>query len=550
MTREQKFVLWGIALLGLVYFALFIPVNLTGARDPGMLAVFETDEYAQYPHVIRMLTPGDTVYQSIRNFAVYLHYYYGYPFYFFSALALLPLRLILGADWTAATPIIVLVLRQMLNVLPAVLAAGLLTWVQTRFKPAWLALSLFAFLLAVPAVVVNDFWWHPDGLLLVFVALTFYFLDRDQLRFGRNFYFAAAAVGLATGAKHLGLFFFLAVPVYILYGIFEKKISLGRAIAAAALFVVVLALTIVITNPLLLLPQERAEIIATQRLQWQQSTQGYWTVNPDTYFSLGQYPEDFRKHYGEILFILLALVALGLGIYQRKRRLISLVTLAWIVPFMSYFLFVATTRRTHYFIPVILPLFAALVNLFPAVGSSLKSRVPGGQPRSEQILWIGRWAALMLIVFQAAEFLWQDALLYREQAGRERTSLSLQFTDQMEPAVLDRIVLNRLLVVYHDWKVYVPEEPSRRIEMLWDLANYDAIAEINPDVILLERGNVEMFSPASFLENALNPGNAAALHKFYGDAARGSLQGYTLVYQDGFALAFVQNGLYQAFFKP
>jgi len=92
MNQTQKKTFRILLIIGAVYFAAFIAPNLTGAREPEMLSVFEIDEYAQYSHAIRMLTPGETLYQTARNFLIYLHYFYGYPFYFFSALALLPLK--------------------------------------------------------------------------------------------------------------------------------------------------------------------------------------------------------------------------------------------------------------------------------------------------------------------------------------------------------------------------------------------------------------------------------------------------------------------------
>ena len=88
MSPTQKKILKILLVLSGVYFVLFIFPNLTGAQDPNMLSIFEIDEYAQYPHAIAMLIPGPTLYQTIRNFLIYLHYFYGYPFYFFSALAI------------------------------------------------------------------------------------------------------------------------------------------------------------------------------------------------------------------------------------------------------------------------------------------------------------------------------------------------------------------------------------------------------------------------------------------------------------------------------
>jgi hypothetical protein len=57
MEKNQRITCAFIILIGLVYFCLLIPANLTGAADPEMLSVFEVEIYAQYPHVIQMLTP-------------------------------------------------------------------------------------------------------------------------------------------------------------------------------------------------------------------------------------------------------------------------------------------------------------------------------------------------------------------------------------------------------------------------------------------------------------------------------------------------------------
>ncbi len=115
-----------LLLLGLSIFLFILLVfpNATGAKDINMVAVFEIDEFAQYPHLLRMLTRGDTLYQTIRNFVVYLHYFYGYPFYFFSALAALPVRLIYGSDWVNHTQTILTVLRQLISVLPMLISIG------------------------------------------------------------------------------------------------------------------------------------------------------------------------------------------------------------------------------------------------------------------------------------------------------------------------------------------------------------------------------------------------------------------------------------------
>ena len=59
--NKKKTTVWILILIGILCFCALIPANLTGAETPEMLEVFEVDEYAQYGHVIRMLTPGGSL---------------------------------------------------------------------------------------------------------------------------------------------------------------------------------------------------------------------------------------------------------------------------------------------------------------------------------------------------------------------------------------------------------------------------------------------------------------------------------------------------------
>ncbi|NMC81075.1 MAG: hypothetical protein GYA59_17070 [Chloroflexi bacterium] len=547
MNAQQKKIFLVLLLLSALYFVLFISPNLTGAQDANMLSVFEVDEYAQYPNVIRMLTPGDTFYQSIRNFAVYEHYFYGYPFYFFSALVLFPLKWITGAGWVNNTPLIVATLRQMINVLPMIISLLLLVFIQTRFKSWWRSLGLFILLLSVPVIIVNNLWWHPDSLVFLFVVLTFFFLDRDDLRFGWNFYLAAAACGLAVGTKYLGAFFVLAIPLYLIWGIAARTLTWLRGVLLGALFVVVMAAAVVISNPLLLLPIERGEIIATQVWQFQQTSVGIILANTEPLFKLGEYPEDLRVHYGEWFFMLLALIGLVIGLVRPQKRRLNALILAWMVPF-TITIAMMGTRRTHYFLPVLLPLFSTLINYFPSGGFSLdglKNRPALGTALRRLV----PAAAAVIIGVQFVLFLRTDANIYATQLNRENDAPSIASYRQMDQQVFSRLE-GLHLTIYHDWRIYLPPHSGLREEMNWDMATYPYIQELSPDLILLERENVALFSEADVVQKAVNPGNMQLIHEFYRDAGEDQLPGYHLVYHDHFGYALVKQDLYQKYFQP
>src|SRR5687768_11229175 len=93
MTSTQKRIFGILVLISILYFTVFIFPNNTGAHDQMMISLFEPDEFAQYPIVMKMLTPHAELDKTILNFIAYRHYYYGSPFYFSSALLLLPIKL-------------------------------------------------------------------------------------------------------------------------------------------------------------------------------------------------------------------------------------------------------------------------------------------------------------------------------------------------------------------------------------------------------------------------------------------------------------------------
>jgi hypothetical protein len=226
MSTTQKWIILLIGVVGVLYFLAFIPANLQGAESEAMLARTGIDEPVLYGPLVRMLTPAKDWTDLFARWVLYGEYHYGYPYYFLSAVAVLPVRLAAGELFTNYTWLNLLLLRQMISVLPMIVAAGLLVFVQTRFKSWTAAVALFLFILSMRAVVRQNIqWWHPDALAILAVVLTIFFLERDRLRFGRNFYLGAAACGLATGIKLAGVWFFLTVAMVLLLGLINRTLT-------------------------------------------------------------------------------------------------------------------------------------------------------------------------------------------------------------------------------------------------------------------------------------------------------------------------------------
>lgn len=406
-----------IFLIGLMAFLLYIIPNAQGIRDEHMLSILSQDESIQYPYLVHMLTPGATFFETLKNFISYQHYYYGYLFYLFSALAVLPVRILFSNSFGAMTQVNLLVLRQMVSVLPTLAAAGLLTWLQTRFHSMWKSIVLFVFLLLVPALLLNNLWfWHPDGLVLLGVALTLYFLDRDQYQLGRNFYLAAVACGATAAVKVIGFFFFLAVIIYLMLTVYRRKLSLANFFRPALFFLLIVVAVFVLFNPLLLIPQTRAQILRVQIEQNYFVTHGW--ENEDAYATgLGAWLPYLTQWYALPLFSVFLLFSLGWACWKERQDAIHWVILGWIIPYSLYLIFFVATKPTHYWLPTFIPLLSNAIVMVP--DELLSRRLDFRQ----KVTWLAL-VAFGLLGFQSADFIKKDALLVRRTLDKERLLLA------------------------------------------------------------------------------------------------------------------------------
>ena len=541
---KKQVAIIGLVLLGLAYFIVMIVPNQTGAADATMLSAFEHDEFAQYPNVIHMLQQGDNPYQTLRNFLIYQHYYYGYPFYFFSAIVLLPVKWIIGADWTSSTQLIVTVLRQMINVLPMLLAALLLVIAQVRSNKPWKAWITFLLLLTLPAVIGNDLWWHPDSLLTLFSVLTILFLILDDGKFGKYFYFSAITCALAIGAKILGVLFILTYASYLVYGLATKKASLRKVLISAMLFLLALIASVIISNPLLALPIERGEIIATFKANLSQSSEGFWIAGNGMSDKFGSLLNMIKENYGGVILFLVSVGTTIYGLFNQEKRIKNLVILTWAIGYLGYFFFFASTLRSHYLIPAILPLYSTLLDVIP------ESPWPSLKNKKGRVVETGITLILLLFVGVAIGMnIWKSIGTIQQTTQREETSGSLALFKVFQEEILPEIPEGEPLVIYRDWRAYVADNPHWRVLYNWDLANYDYLNENDPDILFIEKDNVLYFSDDAKLSEALDRELMQRMNQFYSDVLDEQVTGYHLLEKSSFGYIFVSDELFTSFFQ-
>jgi hypothetical protein len=539
LTRQQKKTLAILVILAVTYFLLFIPPNSVGAQDRNMLTVFEIDEYAQYLPLIRMLGGGESIKESLKPFVFYNHYYYGAPFYYTSALLVLPLK-ILGLYTTSN---IMLVLRQFVGVLPMILAVLILVYVQTRYENLWRSLFLFLFLLSVPAVVKNDLWWHADSLTILFIAATFFFLDRDDLRFGRDFHYAAVACGLAAGTKLLGLFFFITIPTYIAWGYFSKKIDLKMSFVRGIQFVAIMVVAFFLVNPQFFYAGPRNTALSTMQGQAEAMAFG-WDVAYTK--GLASWIEALTGYYGTGIVLGFAFLILVWGVIRGPNRLLNTLTLTWVVPFSLYLFFFIVIKPFHFFLPVALPLYASVANIFPVLNRKTFTHSRGN--KSKLIAGVG---ALLLAAF-AYQFVldvWPDVKIYQEHLYREENHPAIAFFSTLEEEYLNRIPLDLQLRVDHDRFIYIPVSSRWKTQVIYSITDYETIQGKKFDLLIFSRQRIIDYLQPSILETAEDKEKMMRTQALYNDVINNQVKGYHLLFENEFGIAFISDALFQEYFE-
>lgn len=391
-TQHRVFLV--LSIIGLVYFCIFIPLNSLGWNDPSRNFMSGVDEGIQYPIAVQTLTTGDTFASTVYHVMVNESDVYGHPYVTLESLILLPSRLIYGPTFGDQVQLNLFLLRQFINVLPIVLSMFLLVYLFTRFRSMWQSIALFILLLTIPGVVkFNIRFLHPDSLILLLIVLTIFFLQRDQFRFKKNFYLAAVTCSLAAVIKLWGFFFFLAILVYLLYGLIRKSLTFRQMALAGTGFILVMIVTGLLSNPGLLVPTVFKELIAGLTGQITNRTVGYADLGSNTIYNkdFATWMTFFQTFYLRDFYFYISSACLILASFWGKNRLHALMTLMWCLVVLVFMVNFLAAKSYWYMMELLVPLYPAPF-LLPALVTEIKSPAQPkiiNNPLITRVLWGG-----------------------------------------------------------------------------------------------------------------------------------------------------------------
>jgi hypothetical protein len=528
MDKMQKRNFRWLLVIAAAFFILFIFPNLKASQNPAMVQVFEPDEASPLPFLFHMIKPGESLAQTLKNFIFYDYYPYGFVYFAYSALVILPLQ------WLGLlenTTLVMVVLRQMVSVLPLLAALLILVYLQDEFR-TYRSFLIFGVLAAVPAVIQNNLWWHPDGLATLFVTLTLFFLVRDRLRFGGNFILAAVTCGLATATKLIGVYFFLSIALVLALGLIQKRINLWKAFKMGLVFLLVMAATYFVASPFLLSHWARTEFITTMKVQREAIASGYGIVYAK---GLAAAWPIVHQYYGELVFLLVGIGCMLWGVFRGSRKLTYALILTWFIP-LSVTTFFLTHMKFQYWMPVALPMISCLALILPEkVSSGHKLPVKN---------WV-QLALMLLLAIQVGLFVAADKGIYREKLHRGINDPAILFYDSIADSL--NPVQNLPLKIEMDSRVYLPAKGSWTVDINYDLLNYPRVQDNQYDVLILMQQTIRDYLNPNAV--GIDAAEFSQSQQFYRDADQSRVKGFKLLYQNDFGKIFISDDLYQVYYQ-
>lgn len=368
LSGIQKKSLPVLLLLSLIYLLVLLPSNINGTRDAEDFKAYGGDEVVIYPILQAVADPGENYSQWLYHHYIHEDYHYGYPFYAVSYAVLLPFRVILGQDFMQRIDLTVPVLRIMVSVVPLMLGCLILVFLTTRFDHPLLSAAVYLFLLTAPGSLQNNQgFWHPDGLNFFFVCAALYFLQRDRLRLGQNFYICAFFVGLSAATRLFGFFFFLAVFVCLLGAALKNRLPLKTLIRKGLLFLLVMFGTILWSSPFLFRADARQNMTAILTEKTGEMSTGYNAdfSDPKNDYRPGWdawYPA-FEDHFTEMYCFFFLIASLITACFIGREPWTFRIIFLWWVVLAVYLIWFVAVKSTQYVLPMMLPLMSCIFAL-------------------------------------------------------------------------------------------------------------------------------------------------------------------------------------------
>jgi len=161
-------------------------------------------------------------------------------------------------------------------------------------------------------------------------------------------------------------------------------------------FVLVMSLTIVVSNPFLFYGTQREKLARVQSDKQQELSNGYPDNNPDYQKGPQFWEWTLNRMYGPTPLLLLLAAGLVAGCIWGKQRYPNRLFLLWSIPLTVYLFYFVAPKPDHYWLPVMLPLFSSAAVPFQLLDGLRKS---AATPRIRLAACFGLALCAALVVY-------------------------------------------------------------------------------------------------------------------------------------------------------
>ncbi len=370
LMPAQRLTLTVMLVIILVVFVAYGFVNWRGADDYEAFFRQSSDEAVMYPILMDSMKPGDDLRATLYHIFIYEDYHYGYPFYALSQLVLLPVKWLTGDGFERNLQVNMLLLRQVTSVLPLLLAALVVVYLADRLRSFWRSVLLLILLLTMSGMDgYNRQFWHPDGLNALFIVLVIFFLRRDALRFGCNFYLAAVFCGLSISTRVYGAFFVLSVGGYLLYAVLTRSVTLRQGFGRGLLFVALMLLVVFLSSPYLFEAGARTKLAAIFDEKQVEMAIGYAEPDVDNIYRTGWevWLPFFDTQFTANWFSAFLALSILSGMFLSREKVFYGVLLGWVIMLGGYLVYFVAVKSSQYMIPLFLPFSGGVYGIYDSL---------------------------------------------------------------------------------------------------------------------------------------------------------------------------------------
>ena len=329
---------------------VFVILNLQNTSLT-YLSIHQIDEWAFFGSLNKMYIGFTDI--DIRQYFSHGFLSYGHIFWAINFLVALPAFLLEEFE-------LVIFTSRMISALFAILSLFIIYKLSTKYSGKAVALLVSLLGLTFPGFWLNGTWIHPDWMMIFFLLLSIYFLDKDRFTYSKYFNYAiiAYAVAVATKVQAISM-----LPIMIFYIMLfrAKRYEYIKEIIKNGLKVLIVTIFVFIAlNPYLIHPSGLAAWISGFEANMLSNTTNHGTGVNLTFSD--RLETLFVNYIEETLFYIASIVILViLMLNMRQNKLFILLYITLFIQLLYLVVFVNKDWQHYYLIFAVL--FVILFNV-------------------------------------------------------------------------------------------------------------------------------------------------------------------------------------------